>query len=222
MTKLVWDQPGERFYETGIDRGVLYPKLGPGVPWNGLLAVNEAILGGDVESLYFDGVKYLDVIANEDFSATIEAFASPFEFAACDGSKQLSPGLFATQQPRKTFGLSYRTLIGNDLDGSNHGYKLHIVYNAIAAPSSHANQTQNSSPNPSSRQWTINTVPIPATTYKPTSHFVIDSTKVDLYMLQDIESFLYGRDGVDPELLAQEDVIMILANLITEPLSEPI
>lgn len=222
MTRLVWNQPGERFYETGVDRGVLYPRVGPGVPWNGLLSVSENVAGGDIEQLYFDGVKYLDVVANEDFQATLEAFSSPPEFSACDGSKSLSPGLFATQQPRKTFGLSYRTKIGNDLAGLDRGYKLHVVYGATAAPSTRSSQTLSNTPSLSSRQWTINAVPPRALSYKPTSHFVFDSTLMDPYLLQDIESFLYGREGSDPTLITQDDILAILANRITEPITEPI
>jgi hypothetical protein len=222
MTRLIWNQTGDRLYETGVDHGVLYPRLGPGVPWNGLVSVSENASGGEVESLYFDGVKYLDLVANEDFEATLDALSAPPEFASCDGSKALSPGLFATQQPRSTFGLSYRTLIGNDLDDISHGYKLHIVYNAVTSPASRDYKTTNSSPEPNVRQWTINTVPPPANTHKPTAHFVIDSTLVDPYMLADVESFLYGHDGQDPILLLQSEVIEILANRIIEPLIETI
>lgn len=222
MSRLVWNEIGKRFYETGVDRGVLYPNSGPGVPWNGLVSVSENASGGDVEALYFDGVKYLDIVAGEDFQATLEAFSAPAEFAACEGSKALSPGLYATQQPRKTFGLSYRTLIGNDLEDTSFGYKLHVVYNATAAPSSRNNQTLDDSPSPVVRQWNISSVPQKASTYKPTAHFVIDSTEVDPYMLEDLESFLYGRAGQDPMLLPQIEVIEILANRIIEPLIEPI
>lgn len=217
-----WNQPGERLYETGIDRCVLYPNAGPGVAWNGLISVNENVSGGDADQLYFDGVKYLDVIANEDFQATLEAFSAPAEFAACDGTKALSPGLFATQQRRKTFGLTYRTLIGNDLEKNDHGYKIHIVYNATASPSAKTSKTISESVSPETRSWTINTVPEQATTYKPTAHFIIDSTLVDPYMLQDLELHLYGREGVEPRLLSQEEVISILANRIEEPISETI
>lgn len=219
MSRLEWNLTGERFFETGVSHGVLFPRTGPGVPWNGLISVNEAVNGGEVESLYFDGVKYLDVIANEDFQATIEAFSSPKEFAACDGSKTLSPGLFATQQPRKPFSFSYRTLIGNDLD-SDLGYKLHIVYNCMASPASRSSQTISGTPTPGSRSWTVNAVPPEASTYKPTAHFVIDSTQVNNFMLEDLESYLYGREGFEPALPTQEEVIAFLANVIEEPLGE--
>lgn len=220
MTRLVWNQVGDRFYETGVDHGVLYPLLGPGVPWNGLVSVSEDSSGGDVTPLFFDGVKYLDVVASENFQATIEAYAAPPEFAACDGSKVLSPGLYATQQPRKPFGFSYRTLIGNDLEETNHGYKLHIVYNATAAPSSRNYQTLSDNPSPNTRQWTVHTVPPASATHKPTAHFVIDSREIDPYMLEDLESFLYGREDREPRLLTQGEVVDILANRITEFIEE--
>ncbi|HMT68916.1 MAG TPA: hypothetical protein PKD16_02075 [Saprospiraceae bacterium] len=220
MSRLEWNEVGKRFFETGVSHGVLYPRSGPGVAWSGITAVNEAISGGEVQSLYFDGVKYLDIVANEDFQATLEAFNSPKEFAACDGSKTLSPGLFATQQPRKTFGLSYRTLIGNDLDGLDYGYKLHIVYNCVASPAGRTNQTVAGNPTPGVRSWTLNAVPPEASTYKPTAHFVIDSTQVNRFMLEDLETYLYGRDGFEPALPSQEEVIAFLANVIEEPLGD--
>lgn len=221
MARLVWNQVGERFYEAGVDRGVLYPVAGPGVPWNGLISVSENVSGGEVEGLFYDGVKYLDVIANEDFQATLEAFSAPPEFAGCDGRKQLSPGLYATQQRRKTFGLSYRTKIGNDLD-ADLGYKLHIVYNCTAAPAGKTSKTLNNTPEPETRSWTLNSVPPPASTYRPTAHFVIDSTEANKYMLEDVESYLYGRAGQDPALPTQDEILAMMANLITEPLTEPI
>jgi hypothetical protein len=216
--KLVWNGNGDRLFETGVDRGVLYPRTGPGVAWNGLISVSEDSEGGSVEQLYFDGIKYLDIVGAEDFKAQLEAYAAPPEFAPCDGSKALSPGLFATQQPRQTFGLSYRTLIGNDLLGQDYGYKLHIVYGCTAAPSQRASQTIAGQPTPSSRTWSITTVPPPANTFKPTAHFVVDSTKVDAGMLGDLESFLYGRAGVEPRLPSQTEIVAIFANRITEPL----
>ncbi len=221
MTRIEWNRNGERLFETGVSHGVLFPRTGPGVPWNGLISVNEAISGGDVESLYFDGVKYLDVVANEDFQATIEAFSAPREFAASDGSKMLSPGLFATQQPRLPFSFSYRTLVGNDLEGLNFGYKLHIVYNCMVSPASRTNQTvSGSTPTPGTRSWTVNAVPPEASTYKPTAHFIIDSTQVNRYMLEDLERYLYGDEANDAALPTQDQVIAFLANVIEEPLGD--
>lgn len=220
--RIEWNQPGQRFYETGVDQGVLYPRTGPGVPWNGLVSVNEETSGGGLESFYFDGVKYLDVVAGEDFKATLEAFSAPPEFAQCEGVKQLSPGLFVGQQPRKTFDLCYRTLIGNDLEGTDHGYKLHLVYNATASPSPRSHRTLAQQIDPGVRSWTIDTVPIPASTYKPAAHFVLDSTLIDPYILADIESFLYGRDDADARMLSQQEIVDILSNKIEEPMAATI
>lgn len=211
MTKLVWNAAGERLYETGVDRGVLYPRQVPGVAWNGLVAVNETVLGGEAQPFYFDGIKYLDFVAAEDFQATIEAYSAPEEFAGCDGTKVLSPGLLATQQPRYPFGLCYRTLIGNDLVGQDYGYKLHLVYNATAIPAGVQHQTQDDGSSVTTRSWTINTVPPMATTYKPTAHFIIDSTKVDSGKLQTLENLLYGTNSTNPQLPTQETVIATLA-----------
>lgn len=222
MTRLVWDEPGSKIYETGVDRGVLFPRSGPGVPWVGLVAVNEEASGGDITPLYFDGVKYMDIQAATDFEATIEAYSAPSEFGECDGTKQISPGLFVTQQPRKTFGFSYRTLIGNDLESIDYGYKLHIVYNATAAPANRNYATIKENFDAPTKSWKVSTVPPPASLYKPTAHFVIDSTKVDPYMLQDLESYLYGRDDRDANLLTQDEVVAVLASKITEPITEPI
>lgn len=197
MSRIEWNKPGERFFEAGVNQGVLYPRVGPGVPWNGLVSVSESTSGGDLESLYYDGVKYLDVVAGEDFQAVLEAYSAPREFDASDGQKALSPGLFVTQQPRKTFGLSYRTLIGNDLVGQDYGYKLHIVYNCTASPSGRTNKTLAGNIAPDTRTWTINTVPPPASTFKPTAHIVLDSTLIDPFAMQQVEMLLYGRDADD-------------------------
>lgn len=222
MSRVQWNMPGERFFEAGVDRGVLYPRIGQGVPWNGLVSVSEDTSGGDLEPLYFDGVKYRDLVANEDFSAQVDAFSAPPEFAAADGMKMLSPGLFVTQQPRQTFGMSYRTLIGNDLQGTEYGYKLHIVYNCTASPSSKSNQTLGATVTPMTRSWELNTVPPPANTFRPTAHLVIDSTMVNPYLLEDLETALYGRDATEtlPELQAYlptvQEIIAILSNPITD------
>lgn len=211
MARLVWNQVGERYYETGVDRGVLYPNTGPGVPWNGLISVGENSSGGDVESFFIDGVKYLDIVGSETFQATIDAYSAPAEFAACEGNKTLSPGLFVTNQPRKTFGFSYRTLIGNDLLGTSFGYKLHIVYNATVSPRSQSSSTLDNSPNASSKQWTVNAVPPLSSTYKPTAHLVIDSTKANASKLATLEAYLYGSNTQTAALPSQATVISILA-----------
>lgn len=211
MTRLNWNQTGDRLYESGVDRGVLYPRQVSGVPWNGLVSVNESFIGGETQPFYFDGLKYLDFVAAEDFQATIEAFSAPDEFAGCDGTKVLSPGLIATQQPRYPFGFSYRTLLGNDISGTDYGYKLHLVYNATATPAGINNVTQSDGSTVSTRSWTINTVPPSADTYKPTAHFVIDSTKVAVNKMLALENLLYGTPSSDPTLPTQATVIATLA-----------
>lgn len=222
MSRIEWNKPGERFFEAGVDRGVLYPRLGQGVPWNGLVSVSESTSGGDIEPLYFDGIKYLDIASYEDFQAEVSAFSAPAEFAACEGQKTLSPGLFVTQQPRQTFGMCYRTLIGNDLVGTDYGYKLHIVYNCTAAPSGRTNQTLAGNVAPSTRTWSIHTVPPPATTFRPTAHLVVDSTLVNPYLMADLETTLYGRDATETQaeiaayLPTVAEILLILANPITE------
>lgn len=220
MSRIEWNRPGERYFEAGVDRGVLYPRVGPGVPWNGLTSVNENPSGGDMESLYFDGVKYLDIVASEDFQANIDAFSAPREFAASDGQKAISPGLFVSQQPRKTFGLCYRTLKGNDLVGTQYGYKLHIVYNCTAAPSSQNNVTIGANVTPGTRSWTIYTVPPPASTFKPTAHIVLDSTLIDPYAMEQVEAILYGHDGGAPYLPTVAELVATLDSRITEFITE--
>ena len=226
MSRVEWNKAGERLFEAGVDRGVLYPQLGPGVPWNGLVSVDETESGGELESLYYDGVKYLDVVSAEDFGATIVAFSAPKEFNAADGIKSLAPGLFVSNQPRKTFGLCYRTLIGNDLVGTEYGYKLHLVYNCTSAPSGRANSTFTASIAAETRSWTISTVPPPSSTFRPTAHLVVDSTKTNPYLMENLETVLYGRDATDelPAIPASlptvAEIITILSNPITEFIQE--
>lgn len=220
MSRIEWNLAGQRFFETGVDHAVLYPRLGAGVPWNGIVSINENTSGGDSEALYFDGVKYLDIISAENFQATLEAYSAPAEFGVSDGQKAISPGLFVTQQPRKPFGLSYRTLIGNDLVGAAHGYKLHIVYNCTASPAPRSNQTLSGSVAAGTRSWAINTVPPPANTFRPTAHLVIDSTLVDPYQMEQLEALLYGRDGQDAYLPTVAQIITTLDSLITPLITE--
>lgn len=212
MTRLVWGAAGERYYEYGVDRGVLYAGGGSGVPWNGLVAVNETQEGGEVTSYYFDGVKYLDVVANEDFKATIQALSAPPEFDACQGKKALAVGLFATGQPRTTFGMCYRTMIGNDTVGSTLGYKLHIVYNCTAASADRGNKSIGSGAiDPNEYSWSVSTVPpVIGTTYKPTAHFIIDSTKTPAVKLAALEDLLYGTASTTSQLPSQATVIATL------------
>lgn len=220
MSRIEWNKAGERYFEAGVDQTVLYPYVGPGVPWNGVTSVSESTSGGDLESLYFDGTKYLDIVSGENFQAELTAFSAPPEFASSDGQKALSPGLFVTQQPRKTFGLCYRTLIGNDLVGAEHGYKLHVVYNCTASPSGRNNVTIGSTVTPGTRSWTINTVPPPATTFKPTAHLVLDSTLIDPYAMEQVEALLYGHEGAAPYLPTVAELIATLDTRISEFITE--
>lgn len=196
MSKLVWDQTGERLYETGVKNGVLYiPTDGvysKGVAWNGLTAVTESPSGAEATALYADDTKYLSLMSTEEFGATIEAYTYPDEFAQCDGSASLVTGVMIGQQPRKTFGLCYRTTIGNDTEGNDFGYKLHIIYGALASPSEKAYATINDSPEAITFSWEITTTPVNVTGAKPTASLTIDSTKVDAEKLAALEKVLYG------------------------------
>ena len=200
MSKLVWDKTGERLYETGIKNGVLYVQsesgtYPTGVAWNGLTAITESPSGAEATALYADDIKYLNLMSNEEFGATIEAYTYPEEFAECDGSKELVDGVMIGQQARKTFGLCYRTALGNDTEGNDHGYKLHIIYGALAAPSEKAYSTINDSPEAITFSWEITTTPVNVTGAKPTASIVIDSTKADPTKLAALEDILYGKDG---------------------------
>lgn len=199
MAKLVWDKTGDRLYETGVKNGVLYiPTAGvysKGVAWNGLTAVTESPSGAEATALYADDTKYLSLMSTEEFGATIEAYTYPDEFAACDGSAELADGVMIGQQKRSIFGLCYKTTIGNDTEGNDHGYKLHIIYGALAAPSEKAYSTINDSPEAITFSWEITTTPVNVTGAKPTASLVIDSTKADPSKLAALEDILYGKDG---------------------------
>ena len=200
MSKLVWDQTGERYYETGVKMGVLYPQSASGtypkgVVWNGLTAVTESPSGAEATPLYADDVKYLNLYSAEEFGATIEAYTYPDEFAECDGSAEIATGVTIGQQNRKAFGLCYRTTIGNDTDGNDHGYKLHIIYGAMASPSEKAYATINDSPEAITFSWEITTTPVSVSGFKPTASVTIDSTKVDETKLKQLEAILYGDNG---------------------------
>lgn len=199
MAKLVWGDTGSRRFETGVDRGVLYTSDG-GVPWNGLTSVKEKPTGGEPQPYYQDGIKYLELASSEEFEATIEAYSSPPEFDACDGTVGIFAGLFITQQPRKQFGFSYRSMIGNDVDGQSHGYKIHLVYNALARPTSRSNDTLSDTVSPMSLSWDISCVPPAFSGYKPTAHYVIDSTQTNKIVLSYIEAVLYGNDNFNARL----------------------
>lgn len=199
MSKLVWDKTGEHYYETGVKNGVLYiPTDGvysKGVAWNGLTAVTESPSGAEATPLYADDIKYLNLISTEEFGATVEAYTYPDEFAECDGSKELTTGVYIGQQDRKTFGLCYRTTLGNDVKGNELGYKLHLIYGAKAAPTEKAYATINDSPEAITFSWELTTTPVEVTGAKPTASLTIDSTKANPDKLKALEVILYGKDG---------------------------
>jgi len=218
MTKLQWDQVGERLYETGVDHGVLYipnasGAYSNGFAWNGLTTVTESPSGAETSPQYADNIKYLNLISAEEFGATIEAFTYPEEFSQCDGTALPEPGVALGQQSRKQFGLSYRTQLGNDLAGSDYGYKLHLIYGATAAPSEKAYATINDSPEAIAFSWEVTTTPVGVPGFKPTAQLVIDSTKVLPADLLELEEILYGPavGTVQPKLPLPADVIAIFA-----------
>lgn len=215
MTQLIWDTIGERFYETGVDRGVLYIPDGAGVyttgvAWNGLKSVNETPSGAESNAVYADNIKYINLISAEDFSATIEAVTYPDEFAQFDGMASPLPGVTLGQQNRKSFGLSYRTIIGNDVENNEHGYKIHLVYGCLATPSEKAYSTVNDSPEPITFSWELSTTPAPVTGYKPTSLIVIDSRLVTPAKLTALELQLYGDVASTAKLPTPDQVIAAL------------
>ena len=215
MSKIVWDQTGERLYETGVKQGVLYiPTSGvysKGVAWNGLTAVTESPSGAEATALYADDIKYLNLMSAEEFACTIEAYTYPNEFAECDGSASLAMGVNIGQQPRKTFGLCYRTTVGNDTDSNAHGYKLHMVYGCLAAPSEKAYATINDSPEPITFSWEVSTTPVNVTGHKPTALLTIDSTKADPTKLAALEKILYGDTDIEPRLPLPDEIATLMA-----------
>ena len=213
MSKLVWDQTGERLYETGVKNGVLYPQVGgaypKGVAWNGLTAVTESPSGAEATPLYADDIKYLNLVSAEEFGGTIEAYMYPDEFMACDGSAALAAGVYAGQQNRNTFGLCYRTIVGNDVETNGHGYKLHLIYGALAAPSEKAYATVNDSPEAITFSWEFSTTPVNVPGLKPTACITIDSTKVDAAKLAELEAILYGSESEEARLPLPEEIVEI-------------
>ena len=216
MSKIVWDQTGERLYETGVKRGVLYvqdsggtyPK---GVAWNGLTAVTESPSGAEATPLYADDIKYLNLISTEELGGTIEAYTYPDEFAECDGSASIATGVYIGQQPRKTFGMCYTTTVGNDVDSNAHGYKLHLIYGALASPSEKAYSTINDSPEAITFSWEFSTTPVTVTGFKPTANIVIDSTKATPEKLAALEKILYGDAEVEPRLPLPNEVAQVMS-----------
>lgn len=214
--KLTWDKVGERLYETGTDHGVLWTSAGnglwnAGVPWNGLTGVTESPTGAEATPLWADNIKYLNLISTEEYAATIEAFMYPDAFAACNGEVELVPGVAVGQQDRKPFCFSWRTILGNDTDMNNHGYKLHIVYNGTVAPSEKAYSTVNDSPEGVTFSWEVSTTPVNVTGGKPTASLTIDSTKVNADQLKELEDKLYGTDSSDSVLLLPDEIAQIFS-----------
>ena len=216
MSKLVWDQTGERLYETGVKMGVLYPQVSgaypKGVAWNGLTAVTESPSGAEATPLYADDIKYLNLMSAEEFGATIEAYTYPDEFAECDGSAAIATGVRIGQQARKTFGLCYRTIVGNDEENNDYGYKIHIIYGALAAPSEKAYASVNDSPEAITFSWEVTTTPVNVTGFKPTASVVIDSTKVDAEKLAALEAILYGSESEEAHLPLPDEIVTLMGS----------
>lgn len=224
MSAIVWDKTGERIYESGVDHGVLYPQddtgaYAGGVAWNGLIGITESPSGAESNPQYADNIKYLDLMSAEEFGATIEAYMYPVEFEECDGTAEVAPGVTIGQQNRKTFGMSYRTKVGNDVAGQDYGYKLHLFWGAKASPSEKNFQTINDSPEATTFSWEVTTTPVVLTTinpktkkvYNPTASMVVNSTKVDATKLAALEKILYGDAESEPRLPTPDEVIAIFA-----------
>lgn len=216
MAKLKWDQTGEKLYETGTDRGVLFP-MGDagtyenGVAWNGLTAVNQSPSGAEPTPLYADNIKYLELMSNENFGFSIEAYTYPDEFAACNGEAELATGVSIGQQARKAFGMTYRSIIGNDVKNNEYGYKIHLIYGAKAAPSEKAYATVNDSPEAMTLSWECTTTPVEVEGFKPTAYVCIDSTKVDSTKLKALEDKLYGTESEESTLPMPAELVTMFA-----------
>lgn len=204
MSTLVWDNTKVRMYETGIEKGVFYPSDGPGVVWNGLLSVVENLSGGEQGSYAADGVTYLNSVGARNYQATVQAFSAPREFSPYVGDLEVIPGFILTRQPRKQFGFSYKSLIANI------GYKIHLVYNATATPTSRSYASTNDSPVPMNLEWKIDAVPVATAGYRPSAHYIVDSTKIDPADLATLEDILYGTDTAEPALPTVDDLVNLL------------
>ena len=216
MAKLVWDETGKRFYETGVKNGVLYPQdstgaYPKGVAWNGLTAVTQSPSGAEATPLYADDMKYLNLYSAEEFGATVEAYTYPDEFAECDGSAELAKGVMIGQQPRKAFGLVYKTVIGNDVKNNKYGYKLHLIYGAMASPSEKAYATINDSPEAITFSWEITTTPVSVAGFEPTAYLEIDSTKADAAKLATLEAKLFGSETEEATLPLPDEIATLMA-----------
>lgn len=216
MAKLIWDKVGERLYETGVDKVVLFPQesngsYANGVAWNGVTGVTESPSGAETTAVYADNAKYLNLISAEELGITIEAYMSPEEFDTCDGVAELAAGITIGQQTRRKFGLCYRTKIGNDIDNADHGYKIHILYNCTASPSEKGYTTINDSPETMTLSWTVSTTPVDVEGHKPTALVTIDSTKVKPAILKAIEDKLYGTADTEATILAPTEIVALVA-----------
>lgn len=221
MGRLAWDEIGTRYFETGVKKGVLYPMVNGAYPngfaWNGLTAVNESSSGAEPTPLYADNIKYLNLMSAEEFKATIEAYTYPEEFAKCDGSAEIATGVVIGQQKRQAFGLSYVTQLGNDTDGVDYGYKIHLVYGAMASPTDRSYSTINDSPEAMTFSWEVTTTPVEVPNFKPTAHITIDSTKADPEALTELENMLYGTAETSPRLPLPERLTEIFEDTLTMP-----
>lgn len=218
MSRIIWDEIGKRYFETGVKKGVLYPAVNgaypKGVAWNGITAINESSSGAESNPLYADNIKYLNLMSNEEYKATIEAYTYPDEFAVCDGSAEIATGVVIGQQKRSSFGLSYVTNLGNDTDSTDYGYKIHLVYGAIASPTDRGYSTINDSPDAITFSWEVSTTPVDVPGYKPTASITIDSTKANASELAALEEILYGSASQEPRLPLPEELMTIFSTSI--------
>lgn len=214
--KMVWDQTGEKFYETGIEQVALFPQASgaydAGVPWNGVTALNITPSGAEPTALYANDRKYVTLTSVEELGGTIEAYTYPDEWSECDGSATVAPGVFIGQQARKAFGLVGKTLIGNDEEGTKLGYKLHLIYGAKASPSEQSNATVNDSPEAKTMSWEFSTTPVAVNGYEPTSYICLDSTKVNAEKLAELEAIIYGSEEVEPRLPLPNEVVTLMTS----------
>lgn len=211
MTRINWNTPSERYFESGVDRGVLFVTPDLGVPWNGLISVNEEGSGGEARASFVDGVKFRNIASKEQFVATIEAFTAPKEFGVCDGTLPIRTGLYATRQRRKPFNFAYRTQIGNAVDGQSHSYLIHLVYNALAAPSAKGRQSWSDQIEAMNLSWSVTTRPPVISGYRPTSHFIVDARETDPFELEAFEAQLYGSDASDARLPLPDELVTMFS-----------
>lgn len=217
MSRVKWDETGKKLYRAGVDKGVLYPmddkgEYPKGVPWSGLSKVTESPSGAESNPVYANNAKYLNLVSSEEFNYTIEAYMYPDEFTECDGSKEIAPGIYVTQQNRRHFGMTYRNGIGNDTMNLDYGYEIHLVYDSIAAPSSKDHETVNENVDAATMSWECSTTPVKIEGYKPASHLVIDSTKCPADVLKKIEDILYGTEETEPRLPLPDELVALGAN----------